>query len=80
MAVASDSPDPCTPCGVCRQVLREFCSASTVFLLPSQKWAPCADARIDAHSIDDLAEDDVLILTMEQLLPHSFGPEALQGA
>ena len=48
-----------TPCGMCRQVMREFCDPSEfkVVLARSKK--------------------DFKVLTLEELLPHSFGPASL---
>lgn len=48
------------PCGVCRQVMREFCE-------PSQ-----------FHVIVAKSEEDCRVMTLEQLLPESFGPENLR--
>jgi cytidine deaminase len=46
------------PCGVCRQVIREFGKDATIIVANS--------------------EDDYRIYKLEDLLPHSFGPEDLQ--
>ena len=63
MAVNSDTETaPCTPCGICRQVLREFCTPDMPVLFPTKHW------QQDAH---------VLALTLEELLPYSFGPSVL---
>lgn len=51
----------CAPCGICRQVMREFCD-------------PRAFLVIMAKSPDDYRE-----MTLEELLPFSFGPESLGG-
>jgi len=48
------------PCGVCRQVLREFAA-------PGMKVYVAQ------------TPDDILSTTLEDLLPHSFGPEHLTG-
>ena len=48
----------CPPCGVCRQVLREF--------------AP----NIEIICLNGAGEERTF--TLEELLPHSFGPEYLQ--
>ncbi|MEG0397156.1 MAG: cytidine deaminase [Oscillospiraceae bacterium] len=47
------------PCGVCRQVMEEFCNPNTFQVLT-------------ARSIDEY-----LKCTLEELLPHGFGPENL---
>jgi cytidine deaminase len=51
---------PVTPCGGCRQKLREFAEADAPVLV--------ADT-----------EQVQLWFTLEQLLPHSFGPEQLKA-
>ena len=51
----------CAPCGVCRQVMREFCDPKELKVLlvkNKTEW--------EEH-------------TLEELLPLSFGPEALKG-
>jgi cytidine deaminase len=50
---------PVTPCGGCRQKLREFAAPDALVLVANP-------------------EAVVLQLTLEQLLPHSFGPEHLR--
>ena len=50
-----------TPCGGCRQKLREFCDADT----------PIQSANTEALGP---------VFTLEQLLPHSFGPDHLEQA
>lgn len=49
------------PCGVCRQVMREFTNPKEF------KIYVCA------------SEDKYNVYTLEELLPHSFGPEFLLG-
>jgi cytidine deaminase len=49
---------PVTPCGGCRQRIREF-------------------ADLDVTVISHGVEGQPLVSTLEQLLPHSFGPEYL---
>ena len=50
---------PAYPCGICRQVLLEFCSPGAFLVLTgdSSHWEE---------------------YTLAELLPHSFGPEALK--
>ncbi len=54
-----DVKDFCAPCGVCRQVMREFCDPKTFRI-------------ILAKSLDEYK-----VLTLEELLPESFGPSTL---
>lgn len=56
IAITGDAHDT-FPCGVCRQVIREFGKNPTIII---------------ANSVDDFKE-----YTLEDLLPHSFGPEDL---
>ena len=57
-AIAVATVNGVAPCGVCRQVLREFASPGLIILL------------------GDL-EGNYEVLTLADLLPHSFGPENL---
>ena len=50
-----------TPCGICRQVMREFCDPREMRVLL-------------ARTPEDYKE-----MTLEELLPESFGPENLAG-
>lgn len=49
----------CVPCGICRQVMRDFADKETMLL-------------ISAKSPSDYKE-----YTLDEILPYSFGPEAL---
>ena len=49
----------CAPCGICRQVMREFCNPKEMTVLL-------------AKSPEEYKE-----MTLEELLPESFGPEDL---
>ncbi len=59
IAVVGDA-DHTYPCGVCRQVIREFGKDATVIIANS--------------------EDDYREYALDQLLPHSFGPEDLESS
>jgi cytidine deaminase len=56
VAVVCLDGDPCTPCGNCRQIMREFGVEKVILRTPQG----------DPHPV-----------TLEDLLPMSFGPEAL---
>ncbi|OCK85114.1 cytidine deaminase [Lepidopterella palustris CBS 459.81] len=58
VAVATDMDDFCSPCGMCRQFLREFCEDETPIIM---------HAKTGQYKVKMLGE----------LLPMSFGPEAL---
>ncbi|NLL81554.1 MAG: cytidine deaminase [Tissierellia bacterium] len=59
IAIVGDTPFT-YPCGVCRQVIREFGK--------------------DAKIIIANNEDDYREYSLDELLPHSFGPEDLENA
>lgn len=58
IVVAGRSEDFCVPCGICRQVMREF--------------AP----HLEIICLNGKGEEKRF--TLEELLPHSFGPEYLK--
>lgn len=47
------------PCGVCRQVMMEFCDPK------------------EFHVITAVSEDKYIDKTLEEMLPHGFGPSSL---
>ncbi|KAJ3545436.1 hypothetical protein NM688_g5627 [Phlebia brevispora] len=69
LAVVTDVLSPTSPCGICRQFIREFCSKTMPILLVSADY----DERVAEGK-----EDGVLETSIEELLPHSFGPEDLE--
>ncbi|KXT04634.1 hypothetical protein AC578_2097 [Pseudocercospora eumusae] len=58
LAVSTDISPPASPCGMCRQFIREFCELNTPILMYDK----------DGKSV---------VMTLEQLLPMSFGPDKL---
>ncbi|ORY66400.1 cytidine deaminase-like protein [Pseudomassariella vexata] len=58
VAVATDISPPASPCGMCRQFIREFCDLSIPIIMFDKN-------------------DDFIVRRLEELLPLSFGPEAL---
>lgn len=60
-AGATASTTLATPCGRCRQMIREFAAEGVRIVVADQ------------------AATASLVLTMEELLPHAFGPDRLPG-
>jgi len=68
----SDVPSPSvSPCGICRQFIREFCALSTPIYMVGSNYAN--DDKSDP--VDD--GETMVVKTLEELLPMSFGPEFL---
>lgn len=78
MAVSSDLPSsPCSPCGICRQFIREFAGDLKMPILMVWKgWDPSSSAPFkEGNGLHE--EKGVVVRTLEELLPLSFGPEEL---
>ena len=65
----SDVASALSPCGLCRQVIREFCKQAMPILLVPADY----EARIAKGEADGILETSI-----GELLPHSFGPEDLE--
>ena len=71
----SDVKSNLSPCGICRQFIRELCSQNMpIYLVP----ADYPREPSEADSQKGIGPGGVLETTMEVLLPHSFGPEDLE--
>ena len=66
LIVTGNTLEPISPCGACRQVIREFSDKDTVIILANR------DGKYKIASIEEL-----LIASIEELLPYSFGAEDL---
>ena len=66
---SSDLPTPVSPCGICRQVIREFCALDMPIILVPAGYSsePTKEGR-----------DTAVYTSLGELLPHSFGPEHLE--
>lgn len=76
IAVITDSPSCSSPCGVCRQVIREFAGANTA--VDPVSGNPLR-LQLPVIMFNNTASKS-LVRTIDQLLPHSFGPEDLSDA
>ena len=61
----------CAPCGVCRQVLNEFCDPKAFRIL----LASCKNVDDLEHITPD--DIDITQVTLEEILPFGFGPKNL---
>ncbi|WVQ71152.1 cytidine deaminase [Cryptococcus sp. DSM 104548] len=86
VAVTSDIPSPAiSPCGICRQFLREFLEPHVPIYFISGTYPTTPSAGDDTAGypqwLDDLqgeeAKKHVKMMTMEEVLPESFGPDHL---
>ncbi|KAH7335618.1 cytidine deaminase [Rhizoctonia solani] len=66
IAVTSDVDEIVSPCGICRQFIREFCSLQMPIIMVKSSYTP---ATSDTAS---------KVVTVEGILPYSFGPEHLE--
>ncbi|GAC76889.1 cytidine deaminase [Moesziomyces antarcticus T-34] len=82
VAVASDLEGSCSPCGICRQVIREHCSLNARILMVGCNWSKATAQQPSPAAVTDqggkeLNEPNVEVVTLDYLLPMSFGPEDL---
>ncbi|TCD60953.1 hypothetical protein EIP91_009268 [Steccherinum ochraceum] len=70
LAVVTDVAQPLSPCGMCRQFIREFCAQNMPILM--------VPADYDERLAKGEADGGILETSIAELLPHSFGPEHLE--
>lgn len=78
LAVVTDVPSPISPCGLCRQVLREFLPLDAPILLVPGDYPQSEPSMEDEKKPGKVTEGGVRETTLEELLPDSFGPEELE--
>ncbi|KJA22779.1 hypothetical protein HYPSUDRAFT_138783 [Hypholoma sublateritium FD-334 SS-4] len=78
LAVVTNVPSPLSPCGICRQVLREFCALDMPILLVPGDYPQDIKEKEKEEGKPELSEGGVREYTLGELLPDSFGPEQLE--
>ena len=82
IAVATDISPPASPCGMCRQFIREFCEVSPLMCSTAHMSRAKEDTDIVQLTMPILMYDKdgkSVVMTLEKLLPMSFGPEKLKS-
>ncbi|KAI0711796.1 cytidine deaminase [Cerioporus squamosus] len=69
LAVVTDVKSAISPCGMCRQVIREFCAQTMPILL--------VPADYEQRLAEGVVDGGVKETSIGELLPDSFGPEDL---
>ncbi|KAI0788361.1 cytidine deaminase [Fomes fomentarius] len=69
LAVVTDVKSAISPCGMCRQVIREFCAQDMPILL--------IPADHEKRLVEGIPDGGVKETSISELLPDSFGPEHL---
>ena len=72
LAVSTNVDPPASPCGMCRQFIREFCGSEMRIWMYGGKWD---SGERDEH---DSGGKVVVVRTIGELLPLSFGREDLE--
>ncbi|KAF9528979.1 cytidine deaminase [Crepidotus variabilis] len=76
LAVVTNVKKALSPCGLCRQVIREFCALDMpILLVPADYPQP---TNPDKEQMPGYTEGGVLATSIGELLPHGFGPEDLE--
>ncbi|EAU90719.2 cytidine deaminase [Coprinopsis cinerea okayama7 len=76
LAVVTNVPSSISPCGMCRQVLREFCANEMpILLVPGDYPRPLKENETPEKGY---IEGGVRLTNLAELLPDSFGPEQLE--
>jgi len=78
LAIVSNVIAPISPCGICRQILREFCALDMPILLVPGDYPQKNPPKQDPSKPGKTTEGGVRETTLGALFPDSFGPEDLK--
>ena len=56
IAVSSDLDEPCSPCGICRQFIREFCALDMPILMVNTSWKPSSSSSAGQGGASETAK------------------------
>ncbi|THU94141.1 cytidine deaminase [Dendrothele bispora CBS 962.96] len=57
LAIVSNIQDSIPPCGLCRQVIKEFCEPDVLVLMPAEGWSTGDLTDVPTKTIGDLFPD-----------------------
>ncbi len=79
IAVTSNLPTPISPCGICRQVIREFLPLQAPIYMVGSTYPFHLEIAPRCLGLEGLkgGEEVVKVMSVEEMLPMSFGPEQL---
>ncbi|RMZ83486.1 hypothetical protein DV737_g1557, partial [Chaetothyriales sp. CBS 132003] len=80
VAVATNIDPPASPCGMCRQFMREFLDKDVkIWMYGKYGYVDDeADAQAEVKANGGKRVNGAVVLTMDELLPMSFGPNDMQ--
>ncbi|KAK5091852.1 hypothetical protein LTR70_001163 [Exophiala xenobiotica] len=75
LAVSTDIWPPASPCGMCRQMIREFCDADMPIYMYGRRKEVGQEYSQNITEMEELQIcGEPVIMTIGELLPMSFGP------
>lgn len=81
LAVSTDIDPPSSPCGMCRQFIREFCGGEMKVWMYGRDWDEKNRKLVGAEGKGGAGkegkEGECVVMTVEELLPFSFGKASM---
>lgn len=78
LAVSTDINPPSSPCGMCRQFIREFCAGEMKVWMYGRDWDE-KNGKLEGKEgqKEEGKEGECVVMTVEELLPFSFGKASM---